>query len=69
MKIEKEKYMNAALVILQGLLASGKYNENCFSKQSHDWEPDPIIDALNIADDFFSTANGCRAYDDFFEVK
>jgi len=67
MKIEKEKYMNAALIILQGLLASGKYNENDFERKSIDWQNDPINDAFGITDEFFSFSDECQV-DDFFEV-
>ena len=68
MKIEKEKYMNTALVILQGLLASGKYNENDYDRKSASWECDPVCDALGITDHFFSVSDDCQVDDDFFEV-
>ena len=69
MKIEKEKYMSTALVILQGLLASGKYNENDFERVSTRWEHDPVYGALMITDHFFSVSDECQVDDDFFEVK
>jgi len=68
MKIEKEKYMNTSLVILQGLLASGKYNDIDFTMRSQDWKFDPVCDALGITDEFFSLSNECQFDDNFFEV-
>jgi len=68
MKIEKEKYMNACLSILQGLLASGKYNEIDFTKKSTSWEVCPVVDALSITDEFFELSDACQSDDNFFEM-
>ena len=68
MQIKKEKYMNTALVILQGLLASGKYNEVDFERKSTGWDYDPVCDALGITDHFFNFSDSCQVDDDFFEV-
>ena len=69
MKIQKDKYMDATLTILHGLLASGQYKHENWESKSSKWQMNPVVDAMGIADEFFDFTDSCMLDDEYFDIK